>query len=154
MRIVLALVVALSLALVGAPALAKKKHSTTKTFTTGNFTVTCTSSGQVCSPPEELTFSLTRKSVLSSVTYTTSPQHCSAVLVRVLLAGHVVAKTHKLDAGDKTDKVTTHVSLPKGKTTLGFQAQGFMGGCNVGHVGSWGGKVTVTVKRAAHKPHH
>jgi hypothetical protein len=46
------------------------------------------------------------------------------------------------------------VSLPKGKTTLGFQAQGFTGGCNVGHVGSWGGKVTVTVKRAAHKPHH
>ena len=37
-------------------------------------------------------------------------------------------------------------AMTRGATTLSFQAQGFVGGCNTGHVGSWGGKITVTVK--------
>ncbi|HEY1596022.1 MAG TPA: hypothetical protein VGF74_11545 [Thermoleophilaceae bacterium] len=138
------------LALAGGTALAKTKA---QSFTTGQFMVACTSTGQVCSPPESLTFTLAHRGVLKSVTYTTSHLHCSAVRLRVLLHGNVVAKTHKLVAGDRTDTVATHVTLPQGQTTLGFQAQGYKGGCNVGQLGSWGGKVTVTVARAARRRH-
>jgi hypothetical protein len=35
---------------------------------------------------------------------------------------------------------------PKGASKLGFRAKGFLGGCNTGRVGSWGGRITVTVK--------
>jgi hypothetical protein len=147
------LAVACVLALAAAPA-AARRQSRSKTFTTGSFVVTCTSTGQVCSPPESLTFNLARRSVLTRVTYTTSPNHCSSVLVRVVYKGHVVAKTGKLDAGERTEDVKTHITLPKGQTTLGFQAQGFSGGCNAGQLGSWGGKVTVAVTRANVRRHH
>jgi len=146
-----ALVLACVFALVVAvPAGARHRHSNTKTYTTGNFVVTCTTTGQVCSPPENLTFNLARRGTLTKVTYTTSSKHCSSVLVRVLYRGHVVGKTGKLDAGERTEDVKLHVNLPKGQITLGFQAQGFTGGCNAGQLGSWGGKVTATVARRHH----
>lgn len=52
------------------------------------------------------------------------------------------------DKRTATEKLKTHVAPPKGKNTLGFKAQGFVGGCNAGRVVSWGGTVTVTVKTA------
>jgi hypothetical protein len=133
------------LAAVAAVPATARSPSRTRTFTTGSFVVNCTSTGQVCSPPENLTISLPRRGTLTSVTYSTAATHCSAVLVRVLLAGHVVAKTQRLEAGERSETLSTHVALHGPKTTLGFKAQGFTGGCNTGRVGSWGGKVTVKV---------
>jgi hypothetical protein len=146
-RIVLAVICALAVAAV--PALARKNTSV-RTFTTGGFAITCTSSGQLCSPPENLTINLPRRGTLTQATYTTAFSHCSAVQVRVLRAGKVVAKFHKVPVGDRVDVITPHIAMPKGKTTFGFQAQGFTGGCNAGHLGSWGGKVTVKVRLKSH----
>jgi hypothetical protein len=84
--------------------------------------------------------------MLRSITYTTAAAHCSAVLLHVLRDGRQIAKTGKLPAGQQTERLATNIRLPKGANTLAFQAQGFVGGCNVGRVFSWGGKVTITVK--------
>ena len=127
------------------PALGKGR-TRTRSFSTGSFAVVCTSSGELCTPAEPLTVSLPRSGTLTAITYTTAATHCSAVLVHMLRNGHQIAKTGRLAAGQQTERVVTHIELPKGATTLGFEAQGFVGGCNVGRVFSWGGKVTVTVK--------
>ena len=119
-------------------------------FTTGSFVVNCTSSEELCSPAEKLTLSLPRPGTVSAIGYTTAATHCSALLVHVLRNGHQIGKTGRLAAGQQTEHLTTRIALPKGSTTLGFQAQGFVGGCNVGRVGSWGGKITVTVKLPLH----
>jgi hypothetical protein len=124
----------------------RKGGTQTRSFSTGSFAVYCTSSGQLCSPPEKLTFTLPRRGTLTSITYTTAATHCSSVLLHVLRNGHEVAKTGQLPSGQQTERLTTHIPLPKGATTLGFVAQGFIGGCNVGRVVSWGGTVTVSVK--------
>jgi aerobic-type carbon monoxide dehydrogenase small subunit (CoxS/CutS family) len=120
--------------------------SHTLKFTTGQFGVNCTSTGELCSPAEKLKFKLQHPGTLTSVKYTTAATHCSTVQVHVLLNGHEVAKTGVLAAGAASEKLTTHIALAKGKNKLGFKAQGFVNGCNVGRVVSWGGAVTVTVK--------
>jgi hypothetical protein len=125
-----------------------KSGSRTRSFSTGSFAVYCTSTGELCTPPEKLTFSLRGPGTLTSITYTTAATHCSPVLLHVLRNGDQIAKTGRLAAGQQTERLVTHIRLSKGATTLGFQAQGFVGGCNVGRVFSWGGKVTVTVNVA------
>src|SRR5437763_1685385 len=104
------------------------------TFTTGQFVVNCTSSGEVCSPPKKLTFNLRRNSTLTSIVYTTAATHCSAVRLHVLKNGHQIAETGRLSPGMSTVRLGTRISLKQGVTTLGFQAQGFAGGCNAGHL--------------------
>ncbi len=135
----------IALAVFPAPAVGKSAARIVN-FTTGSFAVYCTSSGELCSPAEKLILSLPRPGTLSAIAYTTPAAHCSAVLLHVLRNGHQIAKTGRLPAGQQTERLTTHIALPRGSTTLRFQAQGFVGGCNVGRVFSWGGKITVTVK--------
>lgn len=114
-------------------------------FTTGNFVVTCTSTGQFCKPGKKLTFTLPRRGTLTSVIYTTAKTHCSAIRVFVLRNGKTVAKLPRLEAGDATASVHPGLGLHKGSTTLRFRAKGFTGGCNAGQLGSWGGKITIKV---------
>ena len=118
----------------------------TLTFTTGQFVVTCTSTGQICKPAKRLKFTLPRRGTLRSVTYTTAREHCSAVRIFVLRGRRTIAKLPRLDAGDATATVHTAVRLPEGDRTLRFRAKGFTGGCNAGQLGSWGGKITIRVK--------
>ena len=120
--------------------------SGTLTFTTGKFTVTCTSTGQLCKPAKRLKFTLPRSGTLRTVTYTTAVEHCSAVRIFVLRGRRTIAKLPRLDAGDATATVRTAVRLPAGDRALRFRAKGFTGGCNAGQLGSWGGKITVRVK--------
>jgi hypothetical protein len=121
----------------------KRAH---RTYTTGAFVVTCTSTGQVCSPPEVLTVTPPRRGTVTTVRYTTSPQHCSALVLQVVRHGKVLATSPRIEAGEQTATFPTSIRVPKGPSKLGFRAKGFPGGCNTGRVGSWGGKVTVTVR--------
>jgi len=139
------LLLACLLTVSAAPATART-GTQTLTFTTGQFVVNCTSNGQRCSPPKKLTFRLGRHGTLTSIKYTTAATHCSAVVLRVLRNGRQIAKTGRLEAGQSTERLVTSIGLTRGVTTLSFQAQGFVGGCNTGYVGSWGGKITITVK--------
>jgi hypothetical protein len=120
----------------------------TRTYSTGPFVVNCTSTGQVCSPPKTLKVTPPRHGKVTSVRYTTSPQHCSAIAIQVVRNGHVLATSGRLEAGEHTEKFSTSIPVPKGPSTLGFRAKGFPGGCNAGALGSWGGSVTVTVTLA------
>ncbi len=115
-------------------------------FTTGQFAVYCTSRGELCRPAEKLSFKLGRAGTLTSIAYSTARTHCSSVQVHVLRRGHQIAQTAPLAAGLQTVTLNTNIHLPRGTTTLGFQAQGFVGGCNAGLLASWGGIVTVTVR--------
>jgi hypothetical protein len=123
-----------------------RTRTQTLTFTTGQFVVNCTSSGQRCSPKKKLTFTLGRRGTLTSIKYTAAATHCSSTLLRVFRKGRQIAKTGRLEPGETSERLVTHIGLTKGLNTLRFQAQGFVGGCNTGYVGSWGGKITVTVK--------
>ena len=123
-----------------------RTRTKTLTFTTGQFVVNCTSSGQRCIPKKKLTFTLGRKGTLTSIKYTAAATHCSSALLRVFRKGRQIAKTGRLEPGETSERLVTHIGLTKGITTLRFQAQGFVGGCNTGYVGSWGGKITVAVK--------
>jgi|SRR6187397_908904 hypothetical protein len=128
--------VVLSLALAG---------SGTRTYSTGSFVVNCTSTGQVCKPPKKLTVTPPRRGTVTSVRYTTPGTHCSALVLQVVRGGKVVATSGRIEAGEQTEQFNPHLSVPKGSSKLGFRAKGFVGGCNTGRVGSWGGKITVTV---------
>ena len=125
---------------------ARTSRTQTLTFTTGQFVVNCTSSGQRCSPKKKLTFTLGRNGTLTLIKYTAAATHCSTILLRVFRKGRQIAKTGRLEPGETSERLVTQIALTKGVTTLGFQAQGFVGGCNTGYVGSWGGKITVSVK--------
>ena len=132
--------------LVTAAALAS--NSGTRTYSTGSFVVNCTSMGQVCSPPKTLRLTPPRRGTLTSVRYTTSPEHCSALVLQVVRGGKVLATSGRIEAGEQTEKFTTDIRVPKGASSIGFRAKGILGGCNTGRVGSWAGKITVTVKLA------
>jgi hypothetical protein len=123
-------------------------HRATRTYSTGSFVVNCTSSGQVCSPPERLRLTPPRHGTMTSVRYTTSAQHCSAVVLQVVRGGRVLATSGRLEAGERTETFTTSIHVRKGPSNIGFRAKGFTGGCNAGRVGSWGGRITVTVRLA------
>ena len=127
-------------------AVSARTRTQTLTFTTGQFVVNCTSSGQRCSPKKKLTFTLGRNGTLTLIKYTAAATHCSSILLRVFRKGRQIAKTGRLEPGETSERLVTHIALTKGVTTLRFQAQGFVGGCNTGYVGSWGGKITVAVK--------
>jgi hypothetical protein len=144
MRVV-GLIGAVLMLLVAGTAWTKPAHRT-RTYTTGQFVVNCTSTGQVCSPAKQLTVTPPRRGRVTSVRYTTSPQHCSALVVQVVRNGKVLATSHRIEAGDQTEVFSMSIPVPKGASKLGFRAKGFLGGCNTGRVGSWGGRITVTVK--------
>ena len=118
----------------------------TRTYSTGPFVVNCTSKGQVCSPPEKLNVTPPRRGTVTSVRYTTSAQHCSALVLQVVRNGKVLATSGRIEAGEQTERFTTSIPVPKGPSKLGFRAKGFLGGCNTGRVGSWGGTIKVTVR--------
>lgn len=147
-RVVLFFLLACLLAVSAVSALSANARTRTQTltFTTGQFVVNCTSSGQRCSPKKKLTFTLGRNGTLTSIKYTAAATHCSSALLRVFRKGRQIAKTGRLEPGETSERLVTHIGLTKGVTTLRFQAQGFVGGCNTGYVGSWGGKITVAVK--------
>ena len=147
-RVVLFLSLACLLAVSGVFAVSAIARTRTKTltFTTGQFVVNCTSSGQRCSPKKKLTFELGRNGTLTSIKYTAAATHCSSTLLRVYRKGRQIAKTGRLEPGETSERLVTRIGLAKGLTTLRFQAQGFLGGCNAGYVGSWGGKISVAVK--------
>ena len=68
-------------------------------------------------------------------------------VVNCTSTGQVCARRHR-DVGSLVLQVVRngHIHIPKGASKLGFRAKGFLGGCNTGRVGSWGGRITVKVK--------
>jgi hypothetical protein len=105
------------------------------------FIVECTSGGQVCSPPFSTNVTVMPGPI--TVTYTASPNHCSAVEVQVSVDGTVVSTSAFLNAGQSTGPIVTS-PLSAGPHTVALQATGEVGGCNDGTLFSWGGTLALS----------
>ena len=103
--------------------------------------VTCTSSGQLCTPV--FTTPVTTGGLLQ-VSYTASAGHCSNVAAHFLVDGVELAVTPFLAPG-QTSATFTLSPVSAGAHTLGVQGEGTVGGCNSGTLGAWGGSVQITV---------
>src|SRR5438876_447133 len=96
-----------------------KVSSDTRYYSTGQFVVSCTSTGQVCSPAKKLALTPPRSGTVTSVRYTTSAQHCSALVLQVVRSGKVVATSGRIEAGEQTEHFNPHIPVPKGLSKLG-----------------------------------
>ncbi|HKU85603.1 MAG TPA: hypothetical protein VJV77_04620 [Casimicrobiaceae bacterium] len=119
-----------------------------QSFTVGPFTISCVSSGQLCSPA--FSVPVTTSGVLQ-VSYTASPGHCSDVSVHFLVDGIERGVTAFLAPGI-TSPVFDLGPVTAGTHTLALQAEGTVGGCNTGSVGNWGGSANVTVSGSSIVP--
>lgn len=112
-----------------------------QSFTVGPFTVSCVSSGQLCSPA--FSVPVTTGGVLQA-SYTASAGHCSNVAVHFLVDGVERAVTAFLAPG-ATSPVFDLGPVSAGTHTLALQGEGTVGGCNTGSLGNWGGSAAITV---------
>ena len=142
---VVLLVCAAALAFLTAVAIGSKHRGVS--YSTGDFLVDCNSSDgtpQVCDPPEKLRVRVGRSGVrIKRVRYVASSKHCSAGRVLVSLDGKPIGRTDFVNAGEKATVDGLKVTLGKGRHTFSFRIEGRTGGCNIGYVGSWGGKITL-----------
>jgi len=114
-------------------------------FSTGEFTVNCTSTGQLCDPPFQQTVQVPSGGRVTSVMYTAPPGHCSAAKIHVLLDGTEIGATDFLDPNESSELALFSDPIRKGSVVLGYKAEGRIGGCNSGQVVSWGGSIVTTV---------
>ncbi len=117
------------------------------TFSTGEFAVTCTSTGQVCDPPETLVVGdAAQDMTVRRIIYDASNAHCSSGVVLIAIDGRATAT---LRFATRKDRATLHkrIRVLAGLHTFAFRFVGHTGGCNAGAVGSWGGTITVIGRR-------
>ena len=124
----------------GAPAAAR-----TVKYATGAFSVTCTSSGQLCEPPFRQTVRVPNRGTITSVRYTPATGHCSSLRVHVLLGGNEIGVTDFVEPTESTVLERFRAPIRRGSVVLGYQGEGRIGGCNSGQLGGWGGTVITTV---------
>jgi hypothetical protein len=116
-------------------------------FSTGDFAVTCASTGQVCDPPETLVVGDPAQDMtVRRIVYDPSDAHCSSGVVLIAIDGRATAT---LRFATRKDHATLHkrIRILAGLHTFTFRFVGRTGGCNVGAVASWGGTITVTGHR-------
>ena len=115
-------------------------------YSTGQFVINCRTDGspQICDPPEKLKVKVKSDKVqIKHLRYVAATTHCSAGRVLVRLDGDKVGQTDYVNAGEEAIVDDLKVTLHPGTHKFAFRIQGKTGGCNVGSVGSWGGKITL-----------
>ena len=110
-----------------------------QTFT---MSITCTGSGQTCTPVYSTGVTLGAPGPLT-ITITAPPTHCSNVGYIVSVDSSVVTTTAYLTPGQSSGAIVTS-SLSAGAHTISVQGIGTVGGCNSGSLASWGGSMAVT----------
>jgi hypothetical protein len=145
---VAALACAASLVLLATvPALASKRVR----YSTGPFTVNCDTTDntpQVCDPPEKLKVRVRHGKVrIKRLRYVASSEHCSPGRVLIALDGNQIGRTDWVNAGERATVDELAVTLHRGRHRFGFRIEGRTEGCNVGYVGSWGGRIKLTGRK-------
>jgi len=113
------------------------------TYSTGPFAVYCTSSGQLCDPPETLTVVATApRARITRIEYDAPDAHCSSGRLHVAVDGREVARMRYVAARERTT-LRRRINLRAGTHVFAFRFEGRTGGCNVGAVVSWGGTITL-----------
>jgi len=112
--------------------------------------VQCTSKGQICFPLWTMTITTDSQLDLSY----TAPGHCSSVRVHIFVDGVELPPPLSPSVfigwkgGPPSLPIDTGVihagPVSAGDHLLGLQAEGRLGGCNIGLLAGWGGTVTVS----------
>jgi hypothetical protein len=100
---------------------------------------TCSGGGQLCNNIATFTINAFGGGV-GEGRFTPGPLTCSNLRIHFLIDGTEVAVTGFVGAGAFTAFVSLGFISP-GKHLVGVQAEGEVGGCNVGTLVSWAGKV-------------
>ena len=117
-------------------------------YRTGSFVVNCTSTGQICEPARELQVRVRKGEVrIERLRYKAVATHCSPGRILISLDGKSVGRTDFVNAGERATVDKLRLRLDPGRHTFAFRIEGKIGGCNVGSVGSWGGKIRLTGTR-------
>ena len=110
--------------------------------------VSCTSSGQLCSP---LFFSTVETQSELKVKFTAHPGHCSSIGVHIFLDGNPVGDTGFLgwsgapspfDLLPLMSGIIDLGPVSPGTHQISLQGEGQIGGCNNGALTGWGGTLT------------
>lgn len=115
------------------------------TTTTRTFVVTCTSNGQVCSPLYSTAIVVQQTSNLQ-VEYVTAATHCASGRYSFFVDGVLKMTTPVLGFPSVRSGTLDLGAVGTGTHTLSAQAEGVLGGCNVGRVESWGGTLLITLR--------
>lgn len=113
------------------PASAAKGHAVT---------ATCSGGGQLCNNIPTFTINVLGAGGVGEGKFTPGPLTCSDLRVHFIVDGTEVAVTGFVGPGQFTAFVSLGFISP-GKHVIGVQAEGQVGGCNVGNLVSWAGKV-------------
>jgi hypothetical protein len=103
---------------------------------------TCSGGGQLCNIIATFTINVSGAGGPGEGKFTPGPLTCSNLRIHFLIDGTEVAVTTFVGPGSFTPYVSLG-SISPGKHVVGVQAEGQVGGCNVGNLGSWAGKVKI-----------
>jgi hypothetical protein len=101
----------------------------------------CTSTGQLCSPSFSTTVNLASAGSITLM-FTPNAAGCSKAEFYISVDGVQLAQTPFLAPGQASSAYPT-ATLSVGPHAISIQAQGEVGGCNEGALGSWGGSLVV-----------
>jgi hypothetical protein len=100
---------------------------------------TCSGGGQLCNNIATLIINVSGAGGVGEGKFTPGPLTCSNLRVHFQIDGAEVAVTGFAGPGEFTAFVSLGFISP-GKHVIGVQAEGEVGGCNVGNLVSWAGK--------------
>lgn len=119
--------------------------ATAQTTTSYPVSATCTGGGQLCNNIANVSVTTTG---LLQAQFTLGSFACSNVAIHFLVDGTQVAVTGFVAPGGSSGFFNLG-PVSAGAHTVGLQAEGTVGGCNVGTLGSWGGTVQITTAGAS-----
>ncbi|HSQ80800.1 MAG TPA: hypothetical protein VLU54_06635 [Casimicrobiaceae bacterium] len=117
-----------------------------QTTTSYPVTATCSGGGQLCN--NVATVPVATNGLLQAQFVSSSPVACSSIAIHFLVDGTQVAVTGFVAPGASSGFFNLGPVSP-GTHTVGLRAEGEVGGCNVGVLGSWAGTVQITVDGVA-----
>jgi hypothetical protein len=100
----------------------------------------CSGGGQLCNNIPTFTINVSGAGGVGVGKFTPGPLTCSNLRIHFIVDGTEVAVTGFAGPGEFTAFVSLGFISP-GKHVVGVQAEGEVGGCNVGNLVSWAGKV-------------
>ncbi len=104
--------------------------------------ITCTSTGQTCTPVFSTPVTVTQAGPLA-ITVTAAATHCSNVSYIIALDANVVTTTPFLTPGQSSGPIVS-APVSSGQHIITVQGIGIAGGCNSGTLGSWSGTLVVS----------
>jgi hypothetical protein len=101
---------------------------------------TCSGGGQLCNNKATFIINVLGAGGVGEGQFVPGPLTCSSLRIHIIVDGTEVGVTSFAGPGTVTPFVNLGFISP-GKHVVGVQAEGQVGGCNVGNLVSWAGKV-------------